>query len=573
MLKNQSFVTEMSLYDEYDQELKYRRVKVNEERWTHALNFRKCTMEHGRWQGTTVFHSLRKLSDSFFRYEKKRYISRPNFILCLNQNNIPIDGSHAYSIYDSFDSLQKNEFDWRIFVFMLFVTFQCVQKDVKFLLRYAFRFYVGHICDIDSPCNSEVQLRNLGSVLDMLIRPDRVDAMIVCFDEEWRRSTGVMGKSAHITCSISFKITYDTFSRMLEKIAIFNVQESDDTYLKRFEQEYYSSALYKHRRCLRYMDYFIVLNLSKIKRDTLSQWRNIVKLRKRARWLCNSINRRISIAMLKHALEKLWYNIIIHVASIVIQCAYRVSSAKSKITQKRTIMLSATIIQKRYKGYSARVIFANRRANRINAVICMQRCIRGRIGRHLAHQRRLTLIDKKRLEMFKEAELNYFIQIEQCAITIQRRFRNKSAQQRFYDIVEKKRRELRVISEMNSLLIEKEKEKMIQKRQSQIFAKNVFDQKRNQLMVQRKTKIDKDRLQALHLKMKDKQKLEMESLRYKQNFEFIKRMKEKLKKEYCEKADQDCQTLKKQYSLCLRSPENTSERKKNREMRKRINER
>ena len=70
--------------------LNKRKIEVNEERWRNVLLFRKYLIQQQHGDENTILHALRKLSDSFFCYEKQRSISHPNFIICLKANKYKI---------------------------------------------------------------------------------------------------------------------------------------------------------------------------------------------------------------------------------------------------------------------------------------------------------------------------------------------------------------------------------------------------------------------------------------------------------------------------------------------------
>lgn len=567
-------MTELNFYHGYNQELKSRRIRINEVRWNNVLIFRKYLLHHQQWNGCIVLHALRKLSISFFKYEKQRYISRPNFIICLKENNLTVNTSRALSIYDSFDILQKNAFDWRTFIFMLFVTFRGVHENVKHLLMYAFRFYLGQFEDVDKPCNSKVKLLNIDVILEMLIRPDKVECIIELFDHEWtkfpRQSRNIRSMSGDNT--ISSNVTLDAFSNILESLPVFQELENMEQ-LTRFEEEYYPQPLFKHRRCLRYMASFIELATTKTQTSFFIRWKMTTKRRERMRQLCYSICRRKNVAVLSLALEKLWYNTIMHVASIAIQCAYRVFSSKVISAEKHYIKASATTMQKVSRGFLARQQYTKQISKRDASAKAIQRCIRGTLSRHVAHRRLLTLIDTMRLKQLKEEELQSYNRTVYFAIKMQRRYREKIARQVFNQAVEKKQRELRVMSEMQSLLLDEEKEQAIHRKQTEVYIDYAIDQWKVKKMTERKTMLDRAKVQKLHLKMKDIERKEQDRKREQQQDEYVQLMKEKLKDEWAHIEQRECDAFVTGCLACLRAPETASERKRGRELKMMIRKR
>jgi hypothetical protein len=438
-------------------------------------------------------------------------------------------------------------------------------------LRFAFKFYVGHFDDIDTPCDSRIKLQNISVVLDMLIKPDRVQSMIHLFDDAWTKMTiakdlrdnAVSGKS------MTWYVTYSRFSLMLEEMELFNKVHSVNG-LDEFEKEYYPITLFKYRRCSRLMVHFIKTCTTKTKTETFHRWRESSKQRRRIRLLFHSVSRRVTSFLLSNAFATLWNNTIMHLAATGIQCTYRSFSAKVKSTMKKIIKTSATNIQKIVRGFLERQRFLIVERQRLNAAMTLQQFIRATVGKDLAHNKLLTLIDIELLRSENERELLYYNQTVQCAIKMQRMYRMKSSKEQFKQAVEKKQREIKVAAAMEVMRLEEQTEQRIHKEQIQAHNQNSLSQWKTQQVTEEKTAQDRDRMNRLHLQMKDEQKIEEERQRQRSEMEYVEIMSQKLRDEWEQKEKQSCESYKKSCFICLRAPETNTERRRGRDIKTKI---
>ncbi len=567
-------MNDTNLYERYCDELKDRSIQTSEDRWKSVLLFRRYLFRQQDVNEVTIHHALRKISDSFFKNEKQRFISRPNFFICLKERKYHIPSTVLCSIYYSFDVLKRGEFDWRAFLFMLHITCRSVNENVRDHLKYAFKFYTGNFDDIDVPCDYQIKLQNLCAVIEMLIRPDKVHSIIKLFDDGWNKISLAMALKnvGNNNVPIIPYISLRNFQMILEGTELLNNVNSDSE-LERFEREYYPTTLFKHRREKRVMIEFIVMCRVKKKTEIFNEWRRTSKRMKRIHSILNSLSIRISFIVLSNAFSMLWNNTIRHLAAVGIQCAYSVYSAKVKATRKKIIKTSVIEIQKIGRGFIERQRFSIARQDRHNATVHIQRYIRGTLGRRVACNKKLTSIDMKQEQLKREKEEWHHCQTIKYAIKMQRILRRKSSQEAFRQALEKKQRELRVVKEMEEMLSKEEREQKIHTQQLKTHAEKSLYEWQTQQVVEEETAQMKDKVHNLHLRMKDKQRFEEEKQRQQRNVEYRKQMRHRLRKEWKQQEIEECQELLQHCLLCLRSPETPSERRRGKEIKKMIKSR
>lgn len=560
-----------NLYNEYTNELNERKIQISEERWKQVLLFRRHLYTKVELQKSTFQHTLKKLSDSFFQHEKKRYLTFSNFLISLQENQYKLSVQVAKLIYNAFDVLQKNQFDWRTFVYMLHVTSRDVNEDIVSLIKLAYRFHVGYIQDLDEPCNSSVKFQHLGRVFGMIIRPDKVQLVLELFDEVW---------SSHETLSRinnggkeSTLVTYSNFTNILVAISELNVNLETTSLQNSFEQEYFPYTLYKYRRCMRYMAHFVTLTSMKTKFRCLLEWKRIAKLQRRMRLFFGKYIERREHMFMSMAYTRLWEQAIIQNAAISIQRVIRTFIAKATSFYLWTEKASTILIQKTIRSFIAKCRVRHIRWKRQSAALTIQRCIRGSIGRHIARNRLLTYIDVRHLYILQQKEIQHHNEVIRKAIIMQRMYRHKINVRKFKESVAKKSREMEVVKAIESLQLEEETEQRIHEERVKVHAQESLKQYESERYNEARAAAAKDKVRQLHIRLLDKERYEKQRKEFELELQAREESKQTLIKDLNKKESEVCKELEKRCLHCLHSPETPLERKEGKNIRQRIKKR
>ena len=561
-----------NLYNEYTNELNERKIQISEERWKQVLLFRQHLYIKVELQKSTFQHTLRKLSDSFFQHEKKRYLTLPNFLISLKENQYnQLSVSMAKMIYNAFDVLKKNQFDWRTFVYMLHVTSRDVNEDIVSFIKLAYRFHVGHFQDLDESCHSGIKFQHLDRVFGMIVRPDKVQFILDLFDEVW---------SSHETLSRinnagkeSTMVTYLNFTKILEAISELNVNLEITSLQDSFEQEYFPYTLYKYRRCMRYMAHFVTLTSLKMKLRCLLEWKRIGKLQRRMRLFFGKYIERREHMFTSMAYSRLWEQAIIQNAAISIQRVIRTFIAKAASFHLWTVKSSTILIQKAIRSFIARCRVRHIRWKRQGAALTIQRCIRGSIGRHIARNRLLTYVDVRNLYILQQKEIEHHNEVIRKAIIMQRLYRHKITVRNFKESVAKKAREIEVVKAIESLQLEEETEQRIHEERMKVHAQESLKQYETDRYNEAKAAAAKDKVRQLHIRLLDKERYEKQRREFELELQAQEERRQTLIEDLNKKESEVCKELEKRCLHCLHSPETPLERKEGRNIRLRIKKR
>ena len=557
----------MTLCQEYKDELFNRKIKVVEERWKNVLLFRKILLQ--KVHEHNLVHEVRKLSDLFFRHEKKRYISSPTFTTCLKAQQYKINESSTMTLYHSFDILWKNEFDWRTFIYMLKITLEGIDEDFASLVQFAFQCHLGRFDGIYSPCQCKIKVQNIHQVLEMLVRPDMVHPVEKFFIDEIANNVSTQyfrrGRSPVRSSFVSYNVFVATLKKFVSKTEYHDI--------KSFQQKYYPMAFFKYRRCLRYMTHFVEINSRKMIFATFRQWKSFTSRVTRIRSILNSITSRTSNSLLVNAMHLLWENAIINSAANAIQYAWRSCAAKNAMREKQFTKWCALCIQKVFRGSKTRQQFCSIKSRRHYSAIQIQRCVRKTLALHIFQNKLQTIMDLKHQQCVHEKQIQHDCQLRQNAIIIQRRYRDKLAQRTFHEAVNKKQREFKVIAEMQQMLAEEENEEKIHEKQTIVYKRDSLSQWLESKNIERHTVINVGKAQKLHLQIRGKKYEQREADKKREHMEDVEHRKQKLKEDMFTKELQDADAFARHCSLCIRVPETALERKLGRELKQKIKRR
>jgi len=238
---NQNYVSLLRRNDmrdicsDYENDRCVRELKNKEAMWEFLFKFKNLLNHNKNDHSFNIFNA--KLYRSLFKLEKQRFVSRPNFLLCL-RNLKDHELRVAVNLYNSFDIYAQHKFDWRAFAFMMYVSCnpECGCKDY---LKKSYKYFIGSISlDINSPCDRQIRLKDLPTIIDPLIRPDRKEELLKLFDEAWCTTSKISLENIINDLSMekgSIVLSYQTFERMIEQpilsIKMKRIQNRGQQYL------------------------------------------------------------------------------------------------------------------------------------------------------------------------------------------------------------------------------------------------------------------------------------------------------------------------------------------------------
>ena len=190
------------------------------------------------------------MASLLFHYQKKKYfITRLLFIrivnTCISFNTGAKQNTLLNAIYDTFDPLGRDEFEWRKFLFMI-RALSWLQVSVSYysfrdLILSAFRFYTTEDDTIASEINvsfasdkgdtsinrrgnKKIFLFELKNVVEYLINPDKVLSVLDLLEKIYI-DTILSTKSFEMSNDIKLVISYSFFENILDHITIRNLTE------------------------------------------------------------------------------------------------------------------------------------------------------------------------------------------------------------------------------------------------------------------------------------------------------------------------------------------------------------
>lgn len=577
-------VVTSSIDVEYWNKRRERESKISEERWRLIIKLYKCLMcRQSTSESFSLHTSIRNLSSSFYKLEKGRFISRPNFLSCLQNHKCNTSHSFANDLYSVFDVLGRDAFDWRVFLFMLNVVIK-PNLDSKDDLKLAFCFFIGRLLDIDAPYSDSIRLQNLRVVIEPLVRPDRMVELLEDFDNAWSTVSLSMNTSKlvqAVDCSKGILISYSCFELMVEQLACCRKTTVEQklgkgllcTIINTFEERYYPTTLLKHRRLVWTIQQSVLALTTRAKYDSFIHWRQIAFRRRNMRDIFKRISDQITHRMLSEAMVLITRFAMKSIALYDIQRVGRGFlgrvDAKIKLITKSLVIQ----IQSNVRGFVQRKRFTMLLLQRIHAAIDLQRCIRGYLGRRLTMNKLLTSIDQERIDLAHEYEMRYLNHISATAIMIQRHFRARLALKRLRESIAKKNRENEVNRKMKESQAAHTMERNIYKEQLSKHYDCIKQGWNVQKTIHDKNAEQKVKIKELHRKITYEQHQDVEKEKIEKDLQHNNFLKQKVINEWKHEKEQKCKSYEEYCIQSLRSPATSVEITFGRKIRKRIKQR
>ena len=439
--------------DSYSFHEEARRERICNEKWK-IVRFLFTMLEK---KDRNIF--LRKYCHFCFKHEFGRHIKRYTFVEILKQYDIPTEVVHR--VYTIFDSFGLEQFDWREMGFMLFTVGRPNSKPREDL-DFAFKFFTGNgLVDVDTPTLVRIRLRDVEEIFNFIIRPSSLSSILDMFYSSWGNASAASSDIMDAISQDNICISPQIVTRIIQDITAKVVLIDD------FEEKYYPSELVRLRRSTRLMKYALNTQYRAMEIAIL-RWKEVIR------------HQKIIQAILFAALSKLHHQTLDHtflamrkftvqcIAIVELQRLFRGHAARSIARLEVQKHSTAILLQSIYRGTQSKEFCRGLLIKRGQAATNIQRSFRGYLGRAVARTRRETKKELRIVTKTKRSEMKRLHAAKINAEKVQMILREDLARTHFNTEIEKRRRELVVLREL-------EEREATLKQHSDIHNKQVFD--------------------------------------------------------------------------------------------------
>ena len=578
---NSSKVELNTIHDVYPKDYVERDVSLQDKMWRSVIHLQSVMFQED-WSDYRRKKMLRDLYDTFDELSSKRFISRPNFECCLlkvcrgyrhrskddEKFNMAMD-----NVYNSFDVHSQEAFDWRRFLYCMYILLE-PNKTPKEHLLSAFAKIVGwnnKSCSID--------LQELGMVLYPLVKASAMEDVLYAMDEAWAQVKAMYQNLFDDGKIESTKLTINIFEQMLEMQAMqhfFDQSESSwgkgkifPVYISRWEQELYNKTLIDLVRTTK-RDESIS---DKLKRDRyrtkLHVWRLWLDEAKYQGTLCSvltNINRRMALHKKSRGLYALSHWRTMWNAARDIQSVARGFFGRNVARHCCMIYNSSTMIQTQYRMRLARKVLYALWSRYISAIVTVQSAIRGALARRLVFKKLMTLVEQEHLRNVKERERFEWERGIWCLTKLQGYRRRQLAISTANQLRQKLQREIQIQRAMETERKRFLRERQIYERQLEQHYRSMKEEHDSGKQIQAKVDQDKVKVNTLRRRLlHDELKAAEPDLELE---EYL--VTEKWKSEWEARMESGVKDIKRHSIHCLDQPDNSVEKQTRKTTRKRI---
>jgi hypothetical protein len=525
------------------------------------------------------------LYETFFKMESNRSISRPNFVTCMtdffqhinttsNKVNCSI-ALHFDALYDKFDVLSNNSFNWRRFLFYLHLvshpTLDCRQQ-----LLHAFSFIGSHDgLDGCTSARASVDIHDIRTLLFPLVRADSIDSVVALIDQAW--SNVISSKDLDGRKLAPTKITFDVFRLMLadENISGLFAQSASkwgrfDSFpvcISRWEDELYNKTLLRlvrDERTKMTVQDKLQRDGNQMKRLVWTEWQAYKLHQQALRSIFNSINARMIDRRMYQGLHAFVDWSTRSRAALTIQRVSRGYSGRTVAAGRLNVKLSAITIQCLARSYFAKKKLRHLSADYYGAVITLQRIIRGALGRRLAFKKLMTLLEQEHLKNMQERDRLLMLRGIWGLTKLQSCVRRINATMLANELRAMRQRENDIRHAMEARSEKFLKERKVYAKQLEQFYRAKKEAHMKAIAIQSKVARDQVSLRTLRRKLKNDEIKNAAP----DNTEFIRT--QEWKNEWEMKIERGVEDMKQHCSHCLEDPFNKAEKKIAAQVKKRI---
>ncbi|KAL7553296.1 hypothetical protein ACHAWF_016563 [Thalassiosira exigua] len=554
------------IHDAYPRAYVDREVEDQDKMWRCAMEFQKEAFGNGeQWSPYRRKKLLCDLRDNFYELTTNRYISRPNFECCV------LKASRGYShgtlqddkfvravrsVYNSFDSLCKEVFDWKSFLFYLHFMLDASIPTKEQLLS-AFSMIGNKQC---------IDLQELGMILIPLLKASVTGSILTLMGEAFAQIKASMQKVDENCKSTALTIT--VFEKMLDMDGLGALFGRSRTiwgrgrvypvFVSRWEEEFYNKTLLQLVKNTR-RDEAI---RDKLGRDVLrtklrvwKSWLDHAKYQSSLRRILTTINRRVNQRRKARGLFAFSRCAICHRATLVIQRVGRGFLGRLVARKCWMIYSSATLIQTHFRMHLAKKRLHALYCTYIWAIVEVQRLIRGALGRRLAYRKLMTIVEQERVRIAKEREKLEMERGVRSLIKLQAFWRRKIATAKSMELRQKMQREALIRQAMETERDLFLRERQIYQRQLESFYKSMKDEHLNNDKIQSKVAQDQIKVRTLKRRLK---KDEIDSAEPDNSEQLAM---EKWKRDWGARIEAGVMEMKSNSIHCLDQPDNATEKR------------
>lgn len=474
-----------------------RDITTQDKMWRSVLHLQDVIFDNGEQQWSTYRRGklMRDLHDYFFQLATRRFISRSNFECCVlkasrgNRHATANDEEELVialdSVYNSFDVLCKEAFDWRRFLFYFHFTSD-PRKSAKDQLLSAFAKIGKKSC---------IELQDLGLVLFPLVKADATTYILEVLDEAWAQ---VKASRQEIDENLgSTKVTIEMFQQMLELKGLQRFFDQSTSPWGRgrifpvnicqWEEEFYNETSLQLVRVSRRSETIS----DKLDRDNCRtklcmwrQWLDYAKYQGSLRFILNKINHRIDMRRKSRGLLAFSQWAMRDHSALEIQRVGRGFLGRIVARNRWMVFTSATMIQTHFRMYLARKQLNILSSMYHWAIVEVQRNIRGALARRLALKKLLTLVEQEHLRNVKERERLEMERGVWYLTKLQGLWRRKMASAKILELRRKRQREIQLQRAMETERNLFLRERQIYERQLEGYYKSMKEEHDNSNQVQ-----------------------------------------------------------------------------------------
>ncbi|KAL3800346.1 hypothetical protein HJC23_003642 [Cyclotella cryptica] len=568
------------IHREYSKEYVARDVAAQEEMWGVTFDLHRAILSN-----EMGLHNLQQnkfinqLYENFYKLESKRCISKPNFTRCMNevfkQTATHRIGTRIDSIYDRFDVLGKDCLNWRQFLFYLhFVshpTLNCLDQ-----ILHAFSFVASHDGIDSTSAKACIELKSIGSVISPLVRADYMHAVICLMDEAWANVTAMSTDELNGRRQPT-NITSDVFELMLKQdciVSLFAQSTSQwgrfkffPVYVSKWEEEFYNTnllGLVKQTRTRVAVDEKLKRDGHRTKHQIYVLWIEYTWSRRSLRKSLTLIDSRIKARMQYRGLHSfLGWSIRSH-AALTIQRVGRGFFGRRVAAYRWTIKQSAIIIQCRIRMHFAKKRLYELSSVYHDALVTIQRIIRGALGRQLAFKRLMSVVEREHLRNMKEKERLLLLRGIWSVTKLQACIRRIRATSFARELRAIRKRENDIRHAMEARCEAFRKERKVYEKQLEEFYRSKREKHFRDSIMESEVQKHQRNLRSLRRRLRNDDLKNAEP----DNMEFV--LTKEWKKEWEMKIETGVEELKLHCEHCIRKPDNRAEKKIGASVKKRI---
>ena len=555
--------------DDYLAESTEREVAAQDSLWRISLHLQEIIFGNGKlWSDHQKKRLLRDLHDSFLDVTSKRCVSKPQFVGCFvktlrdgySQMNAA-DGKMTAlleSVYNSFDLLSTEAFDWRRFLFYLHFGLDAT-RTVKEQILAAF-VHIG-----DKPCTD---LQDLDAILFPLVKADAIANILCLLDESWAE---VCASKIEICADNkeSTAVTSEVLQEMLDTEGLRGYFEQSTSSwgrgrvfpvcISRWEEELYTKTLLQlvvlSRREESIRDKFDC-DRQKTKYSVYAKWLDYARNQGRMRSIFNKIICSVNLERKYRGLFALSQWRRLQFAATDIQRVFRGFLGRLEARQLRMIFIAARLIQTHYRIYRAKTILHALSSRYLRAIVEIQRRVRGAFGRRLALRKLLSLVDRQHRENVMERRR---LEMERgcwCLTKLQACCRRKIAIAIVVALREKSQRELQIQRAMETDRKKFLRERQIYERQLEGFYRRMREDHDNSAHVETKVSHDQIQIRTLRRALKNEELKELKNSE--PDYEYL--ATEEWNFGWMARIEAGVKEIKSHCLHCLNQPDNSSEK-------------